>query len=73
METLRILGQQRSLNWYFDEEADVLYISIGEPRPSVGTDIGEGTIVRFNEKSNEVTGITIIGFRERTLKSVLSE
>jgi len=69
MEALKILEQKPSLTWYFDDEADVLYISIGEPRPSVGADIGDGTIVRSDEKESEVTGITIIGFRERIMKS----
>ncbi len=70
MEALRILEGRPALNWEFDEEADVLYISVGEPRPAVGTDIGEGVIVRYDEKEREVVGITIIGFRARTLQSI---
>lgn len=47
MKALKILEGKPALNWEFDEEADVLYISVGEPRPAVGTDIGEGVIVRY--------------------------
>lgn len=65
-----ILEGRQALNWEFDEEADVLYISVGEPRPALGTDIGEGVIVRYDEKQKEVVGITILGFRARTLQSL---
>ncbi len=70
METLKILEGKAALNWEYDEEADVLYLSIGEPRPAVGTDIGDGFIVRYDEQEKEVVGITIIGLKERTLQSI---
>jgi uncharacterized protein YuzE len=70
MEALKILESAPDLTWEYDEEADVLYISIGEPRPAVGTDIGEGVVVRYDQTKKEVVGITILGFRARTLKSI---
>ena len=73
MEALKILEGKPALNWEFDEEGDVLYISVGKPRPAVGTDIGEGVIVRYDDKKKEVVGITIIGFRARTLKSLAAK
>ena len=73
MEALNILKGRQTLDWEFDEEADVLYISVGEPRPAVGTDIGEGVVVRYDEKQKEVVGITILGFRARTLQSIAGQ
>ncbi len=73
MEALNILEGRQALNWEYDEEADVLYISVGEPRPAVGTDIGEGVVVRYDEKQKEVVGITILGFRARTLQSIAGQ
>lgn len=70
MEAIKILEDVQALNWEYDEEADVLYISIGEPRPAVGTDIGEGVIVRYDQQQREVVGLTILGFRARTLQSL---
>jgi uncharacterized protein YuzE len=72
MEAIKILEKKENLNWDYDEEADVLYISIGEPRKAVGVDIGEGAIVRFIESTGEVVGLTLIGVRERLLKSLKS-
>ena len=70
METMTILEQPTSLQWDYDEEADVLYLSVGEPRPAIGVDIGEGLIVRFDEAAQSVVGLTIIGLRARTLKEL---
>lgn len=70
MDALRILEGKPSLNWEYDEEADVLYISVGKPREAVGVDIGEGVVVRFDDKKKEVVGLTIIGFRSRTLEGL---
>ena len=70
MEALKILESAPTITWEYDEEADVLYISLGEPRPALGADIGEGVVVRWDEKKNEVVGITILGFRARTMASL---
>ncbi|MBI2939746.1 MAG: DUF2283 domain-containing protein, partial [Chloroflexi bacterium] len=47
MEAVKILEGPAEITWDYDEEADVLYLSIGEPRPALGMDIGEGTILRY--------------------------
>jgi len=56
--------------WDYDEEADVLYLSVGEPRPAIGVDIGEGIVARYDEEHKEVVGITLIGLRARLLKEL---
>lgn len=71
METMTILDQPTALHWDYDEEADVLYLSVGEPRPAVGIDIGEGLIVRFDEAEQTVVGLTVIGLRARTVQALL--
>ncbi len=67
METLKILERKENLNWEYDEEADVLYISIGPPTEALGLDVGEGVIVRYREDTGEVVGLTVIGVKERSL------
>jgi uncharacterized protein YuzE len=73
MEALKILQKPSVLQWDYDEEADVLYLSVGEPRPAVGTDIGEGVVVRYDEMTKEVVGLTLVGLRARVLKSLTTE
>jgi len=70
METVKILEKPETLNWDYDEEADVLYISVGEPQKALGFDIGEGIVLRYNEAKNEVVGLTIIGVRERLISEL---
>ena len=37
-----------AINWDYDEDANVLYLSVSEPRQAVGVDIGEGVILRYD-------------------------
>jgi hypothetical protein len=43
---------------------------VGEPRSALGVDIGEGVILRYDEAAKEVVGLTLIGLRERLLRSL---
>jgi uncharacterized protein YuzE len=67
---IKILGGPAEVSWDYDEEADVLYLSAGEPRPAIGVDIGEGVVARYDEVSREVVGVTLIGLRSRLLKEL---
>ena len=70
METVKILEKPAAINWDYDEEADVLYLSVGEPQSGVGIDIGEGTVLRYDEARQEVLGVTLIGLKARLLKEL---
>ncbi|MBI4492371.1 MAG: DUF2283 domain-containing protein [Chloroflexi bacterium] len=70
MEAIKILEKPTAITWDYDEDADVLYLSIGEPRPAVGVDIGEGVVLRFDEARKEVVGLTLLGLRARLLKGL---
>jgi len=59
MATLKIPERANSVI-YYDSEADVLYISFGEPKPAEGLDIGDGTILRVDPETEEVVGLTIV-------------
>ncbi len=68
LETIKILEKPKSITWDYDDDADVLYLSLGEPVSALGMDIGEGIIVRYDDKRMEVVGLTLLGVRERLLK-----
>ena len=70
VEPLKILEKRERLDWEYDEEADVLYVSIGRPKKATGVDIGQGVIVRYDEKRREVVGVTIMGMRARLTESL---
>jgi uncharacterized protein YuzE len=71
MEALRILEKPAAISWDYDEEADVLYLSVGDARPAVGVDIGEGVVVRYDETRKEVVGLTLMGLRARLLQGLV--
>lgn len=73
MDAVKILEKPTTLNWDYDEEADVLYLSIGEPRPAVSVDVGDGIVLRYDEARKELVGLTLIGLRARLLESLVSE
>ena len=70
MDVIRILEKSASISWDYDQDADVLYLSVGEPRPAVGVDIGEGVVLRYDEDRKEVVGLTLIGLRSRLLQEL---
>lgn len=70
METIKILEEKKEVNFDYDGEADVLYLSFGEPQEALGIDIGEGTIIRYKEDTKEIVGVTILGIRERLIHSL---
>jgi uncharacterized protein YuzE len=45
----------------YDEDADVAYLTIGEPRRAVGEETPEGHIQLFDEETGEFCGLTLIG------------
>ena len=73
METLNISEKKNKIKWDYDAEADVLYISFGNPKNAEGVDIGEGTIIRIQQDSKEIIGVTILNPLSRTLSSIMGK
>jgi len=70
MEAVRILKKSEKLTWDYDAEADVLYLSVGRPRPAEGVDIGEGVVLRYDPERREMVGLTVVGLRARLLQGL---
>ena len=51
METTQLLNPNLQMQWDYDPEADVLYMSVGEPQPALGVDIGEGLVLRYRRNA----------------------
>lgn len=48
----------------YDKDADVFYLSFGEPKPSVTEELDDYVLVRRDPKTHDVTGITITNLSE---------
>lgn len=49
----------------YDREADVLYLSIGEPRKAVSRELDNDVLLRIDPDTGEVVGLTILNLSER--------
>ncbi len=58
---------------HYDEDGDFLEISIGEATPCYAEEVEPGVFIRFDEESNEIKSIGILGFKERSkdLKDII--
>ena len=48
----------------YDRDADVLYVSIGSPRPAHTYEEDEGILIRKDPRTGETVGITILDYEE---------
>ena len=49
----------------YDREADVLYLSVGDPRPAVSREVGDDVLLRVDPDSGEVVGLTVLNLSTR--------
>jgi len=70
METLKMIEKKENLQWDYDADADVLYISIGKPQKAEGIDLGNGVIVRVNPTTHEIIGFTLLNPVQKTLQEL---
>ena len=53
----------------YDKDADVMYITFGEPKPCRTEEPESGLIIRYTVPNNELNGFTIINYSKRTNRS----
>jgi uncharacterized protein YuzE len=56
------------MTWNYDQASDVLYISIGEPQPSLSVDMGDGLVLRYKADQSAIVGLTILNLKSRLNK-----
>lgn len=53
------------LRFLFDREADILYLSVGKPRPAISKEVGDDILIRVDPKTHHVVGCTILNLTKR--------
>jgi uncharacterized protein YuzE len=57
---------KETLQYCFDKEADILYISQGPPRAEADSEeVEDGIVARFDPSTHAVIGFTILNFLKR--------
>ena len=46
----------------YDEASDVLYLSLGDPRPAVTYESQEGLLIRKDPQTGELVGVTVLAY-----------
>ncbi len=64
MSDLVAIGPWEFDHVFYDSGADVVYLSIGAPRPAYGEETPEGHILRYDLETDEFCGVTLIGIRQ---------
>lgn len=57
-----------NITYDYDEKEDILYLSIGEPKPSITEEIEEGILLRRDIETRKITGLTILDYLDRINK-----
>ena len=58
-------SKNKGLRLSYDKDADVLYVSVGPPKPAICETLNNGVVVRYDEKTDRIIGFTVIDFIKR--------
>lgn len=50
----------------YDQDADVLYLSIGAPRRAISREIGDDVLLRIDAETGAVVGLTVLNLSTRS-------
>jgi uncharacterized protein YuzE len=50
----------------YDQEADVLYLSAGEPRRAISREVGDDIVMRIDPDTGAIVGLTILNLSTRS-------
>ena len=64
---------EKRLNFSYDQEGDVLDISLGKPQKAISEEVKEDFYVRLKPNTKEVVGFMILNFSSRFRKEKASE
>lgn len=65
-----MIGRRRKLVLNYDRDHDVLYVSLGAPKPSYADEEIDGILVRRTFDGDRLSGVTIMDFSMRSKKEL---
>lgn len=60
------MEQRNTMSLAYDREADVLYLSVGEPRRAISREVGDDVLLRLDPDTGAVVGLTILNLSTRS-------
>jgi uncharacterized protein YuzE len=59
------MDNSRLMHLAYNRESDVLYLSIGEPRPAISREVGYDLLLRIDPNTGEIVGLTVLNLSTR--------
>ena len=56
-----------TLNFDYEGEVDVVYVSFGKSTKVIGEDLGNGVIISYNEENDNLVGMALIEIKKRII------
>jgi len=50
---------------FYDREADVLYLTLGQPQEAISREMGNDVLLRVHPETGKVVGLTVLNFASR--------
>lgn len=60
-------SRMKKFKIYYDEEGDYLEITRSRSKAGYFNNLGDGLFQQINEKTGEVVGVAIVGFKKRSI------
>ncbi len=54
----------KALRFYYDKEADILEISLGQPTKAISNEVMDDVFVHYGIEDNQIVGFTIFNFQQ---------
>lgn len=58
---------KKSFNLKYDPHTDILHVSFGKAKKAISVEQEPEVYVRFDEKTHEILGLTVLGFKQNFL------
>ncbi len=65
------MDHERLMQSGYDRESDVLYLSVGDPRPAISREVGDDVLLRIDPQTGEIVGLTVLNLSTRSSSEVL--
>jgi uncharacterized protein YuzE len=53
---------EKVIQMSYNKEMDILYLSVGDPRPAITEELGDDILLRLDIETGEVVGLTVLNF-----------
>ena len=58
---------KKTFNLKYDPETDILHLAFGKAKSAISVEQAPEVFVRINPKSQEIVGLTVLGFKQNFL------